>query len=135
MTDGRGRPTVFNETLQAEFLRLVADGVPVGEAAAKVGVGRKTPSQLAARNRRFAAALADAKTTGREARFAPERLTHGDPATYNHGCRCTRCTAAATRARAESRARSNNPDRKTAHVLPLPDTQPATGETEFLRAG
>ncbi|MFG2532799.1 hypothetical protein [Streptomyces sp. NPDC048516] len=127
---GRGRPVVFDETLQAEFLRLVADGVHVGEAAAKVGVGRKTPSQLAARNRAFAAALTDAKTVGRSARFAPERLAHGRVSTYiNHACRCPRCRTAA------SRARSNSPDRKHADILELPDTQPTTGETEFLRAG
>ncbi|MER6844762.1 hypothetical protein [Streptomyces platensis] len=130
MTAGRGRPIVFDETLQAEFLRLVADGVHVGEAAAKVGVGRKTPSQLAARDRRFAAALTDAKVVGRAARFSPERLKHGAPATYNnHNCRCPRCRTAATR------ARSNAPDRKHADILELPDTQQATGETEFLRAG
>lgn len=126
MTPGRGRPVIFDEPAQAEFLRLVADGVHVGEAAAKVGVARKTPAQLAARNRAFAAALADAKVVGREARFAPDRLPHGRVSTYtNHNCRCPRCRTAATR------ARSNSPDRKGADILPLPDTQPTTATSKF----
>ncbi|BCK73971.1 hypothetical protein Srufu_079240 (plasmid) [Streptomyces libani subsp. rufus] len=126
MTAGRGRPVVFDEPAQAELLRLVADGVRLGEAAAKVGVGRDTPGQLARRNRGFAAALADAKTIGRAVRFAPERLPHGVVSTYtNHGCRCRPCTAAATR------ARSNSPDRKHADIHHLPDPQPPTATTKF----
>ena len=124
---GRGRPVIFDEPAQTEFLRLVADGVHIGEAAAKCGVARKTPGQLAARSQAFARQLAAAKTTGREARFAPERLPHGRASTYNnHACRCGPCTTAATH------ARSNAADRKGAQVLPLPDTQQAAEETEFL---
>lgn len=112
MTAGRGRPVIFDEPAQAEFLRLVAAGARIGEAAAKVGVGRRTPEQLARRNPRFAQQLDAARAAGRD-----HRIPHGTPGGYNnHGCRCGLCTVAA------SRARSNAPDRKHADIVPLPTT-------------
>lgn len=134
MTAGRGRPLVFDPAAQAEFLRLLADGTRVGEAADKLGVSRRTPTLLASRDRQFAQQLADAKAHGREARFAPERLKHGDPATYNnHKCRCPRCTAAATAARTKHRAATaqHDQDDRTAQVHPLPIPQPHTATTKF----
>jgi len=134
VTAGRGRPVIFDRAAQTEFLRLVADGTRIGEAADKLGVSRRTPTLLASRDRQFAQQLAEAKARGREARVAPDRLKHGDPATYNnHGCRCPRCTAAATAARAKHRhdtAQHDGPDR-TAHIHPLPIPQPHTATTKF----
>ncbi|MEW9521835.1 hypothetical protein [Streptomyces tubercidicus] len=131
---GRGRPPVFDQDAQAEFLRLLTDGTRVGEAADKLGVSRRTPTQLASRDRQFAQQLADAKARGREARFAPDRLKHGDVATYNnHKCRCPRCRSAATAARTKHRAETaqhDGPDR-TAQVRPLPIPQPHTATTKF----
>ncbi|MFE7780301.1 hypothetical protein [Streptomyces nigrescens] len=127
MTAGRGRPVTFDEPAQAEFLRLLADGTRIGEAADKLGISRRTPTQLAARNRHFAQQLADAKDRGRTAR---DRRVHGLVATYNnHACRCRPCTAAAAAARRGHRAATR--DDTTAQVHPLPVAQPHTATTKF----
>ncbi|MFE1767285.1 hypothetical protein ACFW81_24085 [Streptomyces angustmyceticus] len=128
---GRGRPVLFDATAQAEFLRLLADGTRVGDAADKLGISRRTPTQLAARDPRFAEQFAAAKGRGRDARSRPENLKHGDPATYNnHACRCPRCTAAATAARTGHRhtARTDT----TAQIRPLRVPQPTTATSKFL---
>ncbi|MGY5127381.1 hypothetical protein [Streptomyces nigrescens] len=118
---GRGRPVIFDEPAQTEFLRLVAAGARIGEAATKLGVGRRTPEQLARRNPAFARQLDAARTVGRD-----HRIPHGTPGGYNNwGCRCRRCTAKATR------ARSNAPDRKHADIHRLPAPQPATATSKF----
>uniref|UniRef100_UPI0030E55C7A hypothetical protein n=1 Tax=Streptomyces tubercidicus TaxID=47759 RepID=UPI0030E55C7A len=121
MTAGRGRPVVFDEPAQTEFLRLVAGGARIGEAATKLGVGRRTPEQLARRDKAFARQLDAARTAGRD-----HRIPHGTPGGYNnHKCRCAPCTAEATR------ARSNAPDRKHADIHRLPAPQPPTATTKF----
>ncbi|MEU8682951.1 hypothetical protein [Streptomyces sp. NPDC048611] len=118
---GRGRPPLFDAATQELFLALIADGVRVADAAAKCGVARKTPAQLAARDRSFAALLAAAKDKGRL-----KRLPHNTAGGYtNWNCRCPHCTNAA------SRARSNAPDRKPAPVLTLTATQPTTATTKL----
>lgn len=127
---GRGRPVTFDEPAQDEYLRLLATGVRVGDAADKIGISRRTPTQLATRDAQFARKLADAKTTGRTA-----RIPHGTPGGYNnHGCRGPRCTAAATAARAKHRAATteHNDANTTAQVHPLPAPQPTTRVTELL---
>lgn len=119
--DGRGHPVTFDEPAQAELLRLITAGARVGEAATKLGYGRHTPAQLARRNPAFAQQLNEARTHGRT-----NRIPHGTPGAYNHHeCRCPPCTQAATR------ARSNAPDRKTADIHHLPDTQPTTATSKF----
>lgn len=119
---GRGRPPIFDEAAQDTFLGLIAQGVRVADAATKVGVARKTPAQLAARNSSFANRLTAAKASGRT-----KRLPHGTAGGYtNWNCRCPRCT------HASSRARSNSPDRKPAPTLTLTATQPTTATTKFL---
>ena len=131
MTADRGRPVTFDGPAQDEFLRLIADGTRVGDAADKLCISRRTPTQLAARNRQFADRLADAKTRGREARYAPERLTHGTVSTYNnHACRCRLCRADATGARSKYRE-TTQPD-ATAQIHPLPITQHTTPTTKLL---
>lgn len=126
MTAGRGRPVTFDEPAQAEFLRLVASGVRIGEAADKLGISRRTPTQLKARDRCFAERLAAAKTAGADA-----RIPHGTPGGYNnHGCRQHCCRAAATAARAAHRDTTR--DDRTAQVHPLPVPQPHTATTKLL---
>ncbi|MFF3547145.1 helix-turn-helix domain-containing protein [Streptomyces platensis] len=125
VTAGRGRPVTFDEPAQAEFLRLVASGVRIGEAADKLGVSRRTPTQLKTRDRGFAERLAAAKTAGSVA-----RIPHGTPGGYNnHGCRRPCCRAEATAARAAHRDTTR--DDRTAQVHPLPVVQPRTATTKF----
>jgi hypothetical protein len=121
---GRGHPVTFDDTAQDEYLRLLAAGVRVGDAADKLGISRRTPTQLAARNRQFADRLATAKTTGRTA-----RIPHGTAGGYNnHACRCSRCTQAATQARVANRAHEAD---ATAQVHTLTRTQQQAPETKM----
>ncbi|MFF9787236.1 hypothetical protein [Streptomyces nigrescens] len=129
---GRGRPPIFDQAAQDAFLNLVASGVRIGDAADKLGISRRTPTQLAARNPSFAPRLAAAKAAGRD-----HRIPHGTAGGYNnHACRCSRCTAAATAARTRHRATTaptaehDGPDR-TAHIHPLRVPQPTTATTKF----
>ena len=130
MTAGRGRPPIFDQAAQDAFLNLVASGVRIGDAADKLGISRRTPTQLAARNPGFAPRLAAAKAAGRH-----QRIPHGTAGGYNnHQCRCPRCTAAATAARTKHRAKTaqhDGPD-TTAHIHPLPIPQPHTATTKLL---
>lgn len=130
MTAGRGRPVIFDDAAQAEFLRLVASGIRIGDVADKLGISRRTPTQLAARNPSFAQRLTAAKAAGRD-----NRIPHGTAGGYNnHGCRGPRCTAATTAARAKHRkatAQHDGPDR-TAQVHPLPIPQPHTATSKLL---
>ncbi|MFI7096800.1 hypothetical protein [Streptomyces lydicus] len=121
------RPVIFDETAQDTYLALIASGVPLGDAATKLGISRRTPNQLKTRDRAFAQRLSAAKTAGTAARrAAPRPLIHGRPGTYNHHkCRCTPCTTAA------SHARSNAPDRKHATIHPLPAPQPPADPAKF----
>lgn len=126
MTAGRGRPVTFDEPAQAEFLRLIASGVRIGEAADKLGISRRTPTQLKARDRCFAERLAAAKAAGADA-----RIPHGTPGGYNnHGCRRPCCRAAATAARAAHRDTTRQIN-TTAQVHPLPVPQPHTATSKF----
>ncbi|MFJ8677187.1 hypothetical protein [Streptomyces sp. NPDC093589] len=124
MTAGpaRGRPCTFDEHAQDAYLALLATGTRIGDAADKLGISRRTPTQLAGRDRAFAARLANAKQAGRTA-----RIPHGTAGGYtNHACRCRPCTTAAVH------SRSNSPDRKGADIHHLPDTQQPTATTKFL---
>ncbi|MEU7435708.1 hypothetical protein AB0B07_33445 [Streptomyces sioyaensis] len=130
MTAGRGRPPILDDAAQDAFLNLITQGVRIGDAADKLGISRRTPTQLAARNPGFAQRLAAAKAAGRD-----NRIPHGTAGGYNnHGCRGPRCTAAATAARAKHRqdtAQHDGPDR-TAQVHPLPIPQPHTATSKLL---
>ncbi|MEU9703079.1 hypothetical protein [Streptomyces sp. NPDC047981] len=103
---GRGRPPVFTEHVQALLLDAVKTGLRLGDACKKVGVGPNVPSRHARTNPAFAAALADAKAQGKQARI--EDLAH-DEYRYNvHGCRCPKCCTAATKGRAGRRAEARD---------------------------
>ncbi|MGW7636053.1 hypothetical protein [Streptomyces decoyicus] len=135
MTAGRGRPVVFDEPAQTEFLRLVAGGARIGEAAAKLGVGRRTPEQLARRDKTFARHLRAAKTEGQAARrhcdpAQADRAGHGKVSTYNnYACRCTRCREAAAKDRKARKDRQQA--NATAQIHSLPVAQPPTATTKF----
>ncbi|MFD7922583.1 hypothetical protein ACFV3R_25565 [Streptomyces sp. NPDC059740] len=132
MTGGRGRPVKFDESTQGAYLKLVAEGVRLGEAADRCGISRRTPTQLATRNPDFADRLAQAKTAGRT--WRAEHLVHGRASTYNlHACRCTPCTTAATTARRTHSHTTPQPHR-TAQILTLPRTNPTTATTQFPHA-
>lgn len=109
MTAGRGRPPVFDQPAQDEFLRLLTDGVRVGDAADKLGISRRTPTQLATRNRPFAERLRAAKHRGHEARYLH---THPTP-------------------QPQPPTVDDEPNTVT-HIHPPPAPQNTTGETKLL---
>lgn len=77
---GRGRPTVFDQAAREEYLRLIASGARLQDAAAMVGVNRRTPNQHASRDPQFASRLEDAKAAGVQALYG----TPPDPDTTEH---------------------------------------------------
>ena len=93
--------SVFDDTARTRFLDEVTAGQTIGDAAKTVGIDRRLPTYHARRDEQFARALADAKARGKQARNA--KKDH-DESRYNHlGCRCPRCTATASAARAGRR--------------------------------
>jgi hypothetical protein len=100
---GRGRPPVFDAERQKAYLELVAAGVKLGEAAAKVNIDRRTVTYLTRRDPEFAERLTRARARGRE-----QRVPHGTPEGYdNYDCRCGPCTKASSAARARRGGRSH----------------------------
>lgn len=123
---GRGRPrTTFTPDTLHAFLRAVSTGLTQNKAAAEVGVSARVIRYHAQHDPQFAAALAEARERGKDARYP-----HG-ASRYRHlGCRCPEiCVPAATAARTTRRhtatARGDDTDRPheaTAdiHQLPTP---------------
>jgi len=102
---GRGRPVVFDQGARERFLAALTAGERLEDAARAAGVSRNVPARHAQADRAFAAALTEARATGRKARA--ERAPHGE-SRYNHQqCRCPVCRTDATR------KRSGRPDRST----------------------
>jgi hypothetical protein len=103
VTRRRGRPAeaVFDAPLRARYLKAVAAGARLGEAAEAFGIHRNLPGYHALRDEEFARAFNEAKALGKKRRG----IRHGEVA-YNEGrCRCTEiCTPAATAARARRHA-------------------------------
>ncbi|WP_346100405.1 hypothetical protein [Streptomyces olivaceiscleroticus] len=97
--------------MQAEFLALLAAGEAVGSAADKLGVSRRTPTQLASKDQHFAYALDAARKQG----AALRGMRH-----------CARTTAPS-----EEEAEDGT---GTAHIHPLPDTTKPTATTKFAHA-
>lgn len=115
----------FDPTARDTFLRLVAAGAYIKDAAKAVGVADRTARHAAAIDEAFAALLADAETRGREAR--QDSVPHGEYR-YNHlGCRCDICRKTATLARA------GRPDRQPPATppTPLPVSPPTTEASSF----
>lgn len=127
MTRGRGRPTVavFDEETRARFLDEVAGGKYLGEAAQAVGIDRRLPNYHAGRDAQFARALDNAKARGKKAR--DEAKDHDESRYNNLGCRCPRCTAAASAARTGRRHATATPT--TGEEAPPVAAVPAIQET------
>lgn len=124
---GRGRPALFTGEHQDAYLDLVAAGVRLQEAAAKVGFDYRRITYARHTQPAFARRLAEARARGARVRADPTTWQHGSASTYNNlGCRCTPCRADATRARAASRGHAHpHPGEEEnpaagADVLPLP---------------
>ncbi|MGW0948461.1 hypothetical protein ACWD4O_38725 [Streptomyces sp. NPDC002623] len=99
---GRGRPTVFTDGQKTAYLKHVTAGLNLNQAAAAVGVDRRTVNHHATNDPAFREARDTAKTAGRAARW--DDKPH-DEYRYNHlKCRCDDCTAAHRQARAGRRA-------------------------------
>lgn len=103
-----GRPPVFDEALRGRYLDAVAAGMPLGAAAAHVGITTNIPRRHERTDRKFTEALAEAKAVGRELRV--EDVPHGESRYNNYGCRCPICTRAATAARTGRRHRDTGGD-------------------------
>lgn len=118
-----GRPVLFDDTLRQALLDAVAGGLPMGQAAAHVGIHPNVPSVHARADTQFAARLTDAKAAGRKVRA--EGLPHGEYRYNHHQCRCRICTTDHTRARAA---------RATAAASAAADDQEGgTGEVHDIR--
>lgn len=101
---GRGHPVVFDPHRREQYLAHIADGMKAHEAAVRAGVSRNLPSQHAAADPSFAAALTVAKAKGRAQRI--DDMPHDESRYVNYGCRCPICTKDATTKRA------TRPDRR-----------------------
>lgn len=125
---GRGRPLLFDDDQKRAYLKHVESGLNLNEAAAAVGVDRRTVNNHAQTDPAFRAARDTAKKAGRTARW--EGKPH-DEYRYNHaGCRCTTCCTAARKGRAARRADTTQPapdtqqEGPTVITLPNRDTRP-----------
>ncbi|MFD7980155.1 hypothetical protein [Streptomyces sp. NPDC059071] len=111
---------VFTPAVREEFLALVAGGSYLGAAAASLGLSLNVPSQHAASDPAFAAALKEAKAVGRQARR--DDAPH-DEARYNQqACRCPRCTKAASSARMARKARAKELQPPALTAVPGPES-------------
>ncbi|MFF7335489.1 hypothetical protein [Streptomyces sp. NPDC008150] len=106
---GRGH-TVIGPEEKAQYLAHVTAGVPLDEAAAKIGVDRRSINRAAAADPEFATARAAAKAAGRKVRA--NLLPHGEYRYIHGGCRCTTCRTAASAARQNRRTTPPDPTRK-----------------------
>lgn len=106
----RGRPAVLTRPEQIEqLLTDISAGATIAEATAAGGLSRTPLYRLRRTDARFAAALAQALRSGRQARRSAGPVLqvdeHGTEARYtNRGCPCAPCRAAGSRARARRRA-------------------------------
>lgn len=125
---GRGRPLLFDEPQKQAYLKHVAAGLTLNEAAAAVGVDRRTVNHHATNDTRFREAREEAKQAGRTARW--ESKPHDEYRYIHGGCRCPQCTAAASTARAGRRAQAQPPtpehqqEGPTVITMPNRDTRP-----------
>lgn len=97
-----GRPTLFDTAAQQRYLTARAiPGTTQAQAAAAAGVASRTVRDTRHTNPAFRKADDTARTTARA--LAADAAPHGESRYKNHGCRCTTCTAAASKARARLR--------------------------------
>jgi hypothetical protein len=122
---GRGRPAVFDTTLQTRYLAAVTTGMRLGEAARHVGISVNVPTRLARSDPQFATRLADARAAGKKARA--DAKPHGESHYNNDSCRHPDCAAAARKGRAHRRrAARADTGRDDHHHATVIDLEPAT---------
>lgn len=86
---------------RAAVLAMVGEGATNEQIAARFGVTVRTLT----RHRRNDPLFNDAIKATREAYFEANRVPHGSPSRYSHGCRCDPCRAANTERGRQQRAR------------------------------
>ncbi|KPI31377.1 hypothetical protein OV320_2593 [Actinobacteria bacterium OV320] len=120
---GRGRPLLFDDTQKKAYLKHVTAGLTLNEAAAAVGIDRRTVNHHTTTDPRFREARDTAKAAGRAARW--DDKPHNEYRYIHGGCRCPQCTTAASSARAARRAEPPPPAADTPRhaptVIPLPN--------------
>lgn len=136
---GRGRPEVFGPEHRRRLVELVAGGLTVAQAAAKVGMSRPAVYHQRGQHPEFDAALAVAQKEGASVRRAGRDCQVdrcGTAARYvKAGCRCEACTAAATRARRGTGGRAEAAGVEDGggqgETVPLPVIGRGEGELKF----
>lgn len=119
---GRGRPALFTDNAQAQYLSARAAGATQAKAAAAAGVAVRTVHDAYKRVAGFWEAEQHAAATARPP--GPDPDTHGE-GRYNRGCRCRVCRTKASQARAERRARAKrNTTRVQQEGAPVVPFQP-----------
>lgn len=127
---GRGRPQLFTPAKQKQYLKALAGGATQAKAAAAVGISARTIRQHATDDTEFATASDTAREQGKLA-----RIPHGAYRYRHLGCRCRKCTAEASKARAGRRANEKTRPKKRAEVRQLPRVnRPEQGTPRPLRA-
>jgi hypothetical protein len=125
---GRGRPAVFDTTLQTRYLTAITTGMRLGEAARHVGISVNVPTRLARSDPQFATRLADARAAGRKARA--DSKPHSEAHYNNDNCRHPDCATAARKGRAHRRRTTpaTRPDTShdDHHHATVIDLEPAT---------
>lgn len=135
---GRGRPLVFDPALRTRYLTLIAEGMPLGNAATTVGISLRLPTLTAQRDPTFATLFLTAKQAGRAVRA--EAKEHGLTRYKHYGCHCGICTKAATTQRAHAPSRTTSPDRTEpqepppATLIPMPELKSSTSLLLLVRA-
>ncbi|MFF1284346.1 hypothetical protein ACFVY4_26840 [Streptomyces sp. NPDC058299] len=108
---GRGQPPKIGPERYGELLGLLASGLSLPAAAARMNVSRATLYNLAGRVPSMGEAMGRARVVGRRAKEAARKAAHepSESCYVNHGCRTPECTRAATEARAQRRAPASSP--------------------------
>lgn len=126
-----GRAVTFTPDRRQQYLDALAAGIPLGAAAAQVGISPNVPRLHQRTDPAFAQAVQEAKALGRKLR--QDAAPHGESRYNNQGCRCRTCRAAATTAR--TNRRHDNPDTGGNIINITPPEPPAPGALLLLRAG
>lgn len=124
---GRGRPLLFDDAQKQAYLKHVTAGLTLNQAAAAIGIDRRTVNHHATNDPHFREAREEAKKAGRAARW--EAKPHDEYRYIHAGCRCPQCTAAASTARAARRTTTPSvpeapQEGPTIITMPNRDTRP-----------
>lgn len=116
---GRGQPPKIEPDRYGELLELLAAGLSMPAAAARMQVARATLYNLADRVPAMGEAMQRARTAAKENKRA--RHEPSESCYVNQGCRRPECTAAATEARIRRRTAEPGP---TVYELLAADAEP-----------